>query len=100
MKPTGKAALNLHIARTYLTATDPENAKRARQAPRDEMTRTMTGPTIIGYKRTKPGRAFNTNQGKPRWTKRCRRLMTVSGWARQGGSIYVTRVLSRQIKII
>jgi hypothetical protein len=38
--------LNLHIARTYPTATDPEIAKRTWQAPMDEMTRTKTGPTF------------------------------------------------------
>jgi hypothetical protein len=41
--------LNLHIARTYLTATDPEIAKRTWQAPMDEMTRTKTGPTLIRF---------------------------------------------------
>ena len=37
--------LNLHIARAYLTATDPEVAKRTWQVPMDEMTKTKTGPT-------------------------------------------------------
>ena len=32
--------LNLHIARTYLAATDPEISKRTWQVPMDEMTRT------------------------------------------------------------
>ena len=36
--------LNLHIARTYLSATAPEIAKRTWQVPMDEMTRTKTGP--------------------------------------------------------
>ena len=51
--------LNLHIARTYLTATDPEIAKRTWQAPMDEMTRTKTGPTLIRYKRAMQDRAFD-----------------------------------------
>src|ERR1035441_3864029 len=42
--------LNLHIARTYLAATDPEIARRTWQVPMDEMTRTKTGPTLIRYK--------------------------------------------------
>jgi hypothetical protein len=37
--------LNLQIARTYLTAIDPEVAKRTWQVPMDEMTKTKTGPT-------------------------------------------------------
>jgi hypothetical protein len=39
--------LNLQIARTYLTAADPEVAKRTWQMPMDEMTKTKTGPTRI-----------------------------------------------------
>jgi hypothetical protein len=39
--------LNLHIARTYLAATDPEIAKRTWQVPMDEMTRIKTGPTLM-----------------------------------------------------
>lgn len=35
--------LNLQIARTYLTATAPEVAKRTWQMAMDEMTRTKTG---------------------------------------------------------
>ena len=37
--------LNSQIARTYLTATDPQVANRTWQTPMDEMTKTKTGPT-------------------------------------------------------
>jgi integrase len=37
--------LNLQIARTYLTATDPEVAKRTWQTAMDELTKTKTGNT-------------------------------------------------------
>jgi hypothetical protein len=57
--------LNLHIARTYLTATDPEIAKRTWQAPMDEMTRTKTGPTLIRYKRAMQDRAFDIIRDLP-----------------------------------
>src|SRR5580658_10085522 len=57
--------LNLHIARTYLTATDPEIAKRTWQAPMDEMTRTKTGPTLIRYKRAMHDRAFDIIRDLP-----------------------------------
>src|SRR5580692_7689206 len=54
--------LNFHIARTYLTATEPEIAKRTWQAPMDEMTRTKTGPTITRCKRaTQHERQPNTS---------------------------------------
>jgi hypothetical protein len=46
--------LNLQIARTYLTAIDPEVAKRTCQVPVDEMTKTKTGSTrarhLVGMK--------------------------------------------------
>jgi len=51
--------LNLHIARTYLTATDPEIAKRTWQAPMDAMTKTKTGSTLIRYTRAMQDRAFD-----------------------------------------
>ena len=41
--------LNLQIARTYLTATDAEVAKRTWQAPMDEMTKLKTGPTLVRH---------------------------------------------------
>lgn len=41
--------LNLQIARTYLTATDGNAAKRTWQTPMDEMTATKTGETRVRY---------------------------------------------------
>lgn len=39
-------ALNLHIARAYLSATDPEIARRTWQTVMDEMGKTKRGPTL------------------------------------------------------
>src|SRR5260370_14317754 len=41
--------LNLQIARTYLTAIDPEVAKRTWQTAMDELTKTKTGNTHHGF---------------------------------------------------
>ncbi len=38
--------LNLHIARAYLSATDPEVGKRTWQSVMDEMGKTKQGPTL------------------------------------------------------
>ena len=57
--------LNLHIARTYLAATDPEIAQRTWQAPMDEMTRTKTGSTFIRCKRAMQDRAFHIIRDVP-----------------------------------
>src|SRR5260221_532012 len=57
--------LNLHIARTYLAATDSEIAKRTWQAPMDEMTRTKTGSTLIRYTRAMQDKAFDIIRDLP-----------------------------------
>src|SRR5271169_6986848 len=57
--------LNLHIARTYLTATDPEMSKRTWQMPMDEMTKTKTGPTLIRHKRAMQDKAFDLIRNLP-----------------------------------
>jgi hypothetical protein len=57
--------LNLHIARTYLTAADPEVAKRTWQALMDEMTRTKTGPTLIRCQRAMQDKAFDIIRDVP-----------------------------------
>lgn len=57
--------LNLHIARTYLAATDPEIGKRTWQMPMDEMTRTKTGSTLVRCKRAMQDRAFDSIRKLP-----------------------------------
>ncbi len=57
--------LNLHIARTYLAATDAEIAQRTWQAPMDEVTRTKTGPTLIRYDRAMRDTAFDIIRNLP-----------------------------------
>src|ERR1700733_8976056 len=51
--------LNLQIARTYLTATDPEVANRTWQTPMDEMTKTKTGPTRARHLVAMKDKAFD-----------------------------------------
>src|SRR5712664_2756601 len=50
--------LNLQIARTYLSASDAEVAKRTWQVPMTEMTMTKTGPTLERYKLAMLNKAF------------------------------------------
>ncbi len=57
--------LNLHIARTYLTATDPEMAKRSWQVPMDEMTKTKTGPTRHRHETAMKDKAFDLIRNLP-----------------------------------
>ena len=51
--------LNLQIARTYLTATDPEVAKRTWQVAMDELTKTKTGNIHIRHVVAKKDRVFD-----------------------------------------
>jgi hypothetical protein len=55
--------LNLRIARTYLTATDPEVAKRTWQVPMDEMTKTKIGPTRHRHEVAMKDKAFDVTGG-------------------------------------
>jgi integrase len=57
--------LNLRIARTYLTATDPEVAKRTWQAPMNEMTKTKTGPTRHRHEVAMKDKAFDLIRNLP-----------------------------------
>jgi len=57
--------LNLQIARTYLTATDPEVAKRTWQTPMDEMTKTKTGPTRARHEVAMKDKAFDLIRSLP-----------------------------------
>ena len=57
--------LNLQIARTYLTATDPEIAARTWQAVMDEMTQDKKGPTLVRYQRAMADKAFDLIRDTP-----------------------------------
>ena len=57
--------LNLRIARTYLTATDPEVAKRTWQTPMDEMSKTKTGSTRHRYEVAMRDKAFDLIRNVP-----------------------------------
>ncbi|HWZ93925.1 MAG TPA: tyrosine-type recombinase/integrase [Opitutaceae bacterium] len=57
--------LNLQIARTYISATDPEIGKRTWQAAMDEMGKTKTGPTLIRHHRAMLDQAFDLIRNRP-----------------------------------
>ncbi len=57
--------LNLQIARTYLSATDPAIASRTWQLPMDEMTKLKRGSTRIRYERAMLDEAFNGIRNLP-----------------------------------
>jgi len=57
--------LNLQIARTYLTATDPEVAKRTWQTAMDELTKTKSGNTRYRHETAMKDKAFDLIRNLP-----------------------------------
>ena len=57
--------LNLQIARTYLTASDPETATRPWQTVMDEMGKTKHGPTKIRHDRGMRDKTFDLIRDLP-----------------------------------
>ena len=57
--------LNLHIARTYLTATDPEVARRTWQTAMDELTKTKTDSTHARHVVAMKDKAFDLIRNLP-----------------------------------
>jgi integrase len=57
--------LNLQMARTYLSATDPEISKRTWQAAMDELGKTKSGATLIRHHRGMADRAFDLIRNHP-----------------------------------
>lgn len=57
--------LNLQIARVYLTASDPETAKRTWQTVMDEMQIGKAGPTLVRYTRALKVDAFDSIRAVP-----------------------------------
>ena len=58
-------ALNLQIARAYLSATDPEIAKRPWRAVMDEMAKTKTGVTLRRHHCAMKDAAFDSIRERP-----------------------------------
>jgi integrase len=84
--------LNLHIARTYLTATDPEMAKRTWQAPMDEMTRTKTGPMLIRYRRAMLDKAFDLIRDTPILETHSTQLLKVLETGTVATNVFLRRI--------
>ena len=57
--------LNLQMARTYLTASDPEIAGRTWQASMDEMAKTKTGVTLHRHRSAMKDKAFDLIRDHP-----------------------------------
>jgi hypothetical protein len=57
--------LNLHIARAYLSATDPEIGIRTWQVVMDEMAKTKRGPTLHRHHSAMRDKAFDLIRNQP-----------------------------------
>jgi integrase len=84
--------LNLQIARTYLSASDAEVAKRTWQVPMDEMTLTKTGPTLDRYKRAILDKAFDVIRDLPILETRAEQFLKVLRIGTVATNVYLRRV--------
>ena len=84
--------LNLRIARTYLTATDPEVARRTWQVPMDEMTKTNTGSTRDRHEVAMKDKAFNLIRHPPILETRPEHFLRVLGTGKVSTNVYLRRI--------
>ncbi len=84
--------LNLQIARTYLTASDPEVAKRTWQMPMDEMTKTKTGATRIRHERAMKDTAFDLIRHRPIIETHSAHLLKVLETGTVSTNVYLRRL--------
>jgi integrase len=84
--------LNLQIARTYLTATDPEMAKRTWQAPMDEMTQTKTGSTRHRHEVAMKDKAFDLIRNLPILETQSAHFLKVLQLGSVSTNVYLRRI--------
>lgn len=84
--------LNLQIARTYLTATDPEIAKRPWQAVMDEWGKTKSGATLVRHTRAMADPAFDSIRAKPVLETQATHLLQVLDAGTVSTNVFLRRV--------
>jgi integrase len=84
--------LNLRIARTYLTATDPEVANRTWQTPMDEMTKTKTGTTQHRYETAMKDKAFDLIRNVPILETQSAHFLKVLQLGTVSTNVYLRRI--------
>jgi hypothetical protein len=84
--------LNLQIARTYLTATDPEVANRTWQVPMDEMTKTKKGPTRARHIVAMKDKAFDIIRSLPILETHSARFLKVLELGSVSTNVYLRRI--------
>jgi hypothetical protein len=84
--------LNLHIARTYLSATDPEIGKRTWQIVMDEMAKTKTGATLHRHHSAMKDPAFHHIRNLPILETQRTHFMRVLEQGRVSTNIFLRRL--------
>ena len=84
--------LNMHIARTYLTATDPEMAKRTWQTAMDEMTKTKSGSTHARHVIAMKDKAFNVIRNWPILETQSAHFLKVLELGTVSTNVYLRRI--------
>jgi integrase len=84
--------LNLQIARTYLTATDPEVAKRTWQTAMDELTKTKTGTTHHRHVTAMKDKAFDLIRNLPMLETQSAHFLKVLNLGSVSTNVYLRRI--------
>jgi len=84
--------LNLQIARTYLTATDPEVAKRTWQTAMDELTKTKTGNTHHRHVTAMKDKAFDLIRSLPMLETQSAHFLKVLNLGSVSTNVYLRRI--------
>src|ERR1039457_2508101 len=84
--------LNLQIARTYLTATDPEVANRTWQTPMDEMTKTKIGSTRVRHECAMKDKAFDIIRNLPILETHSAHFLKVLELGKVSTNVYLRRI--------
>lgn len=84
--------LNLQIARTYLTATDPEVARRTWQTAMDELTKTKTGNTHHRHLTAMKDKAFDLIRNLPLLETQSGHFLKVLNLGSVSTNVYLRRI--------
>lgn len=84
--------LNLQIARTYLTAVDPEVAKRTWQTAMDELTKTKTDNTHHRHVTAMKDKAFNLIRNQPILETQSAHFLKVLELGTVSTNVYLRRI--------
>ena len=87
-----QAHLNLRLARTYLSATDPMVAKRTWQVAMEELAKTKRGPTYERWQRALKDKAFDMIRDLPILETQAETFLKVLNGCKVSTNVFLRRI--------